>query len=73
MQSRELSKNLTGSAFYSVRRLHGIRRADFCRWSGVGYHTVYEWEKKQDHPPLYGVRLLEYFIRLKKEAEDVAS
>lgn len=46
----------------AIREKTGMNRKDFCRFFGIPYRTVTDWELGTRHAPEYILRLLEYYI-----------
>ena len=48
----------------SLRESTGMTRKEFCEYFQIPYRTVTEWERDNRHAPEYGLRLLEFYIRM---------
>ncbi len=49
-----------------LRERTGLNRREFCEYFNIPYRTVTDWERGERHAPDYVVRLLEYYVRMKK-------
>lgn len=54
------------STIKSLRESTGMNRKEFCEFFRIPYRTVTEWERDVRHAPDYVIRLLSYYIRMKK-------
>lgn len=45
-----------------LREMTGMNRKEFCKYFGIPYRTVTEWELDNRHAPSYVLHLLEYYI-----------
>ena len=57
-----MENNDLGTKIKKLRKITGMNRKDFCKYFGIPYQTVTDWERNQRHSPDYFVRLLSYFI-----------
>lgn len=49
-----------------LRESTGLNRREFCEYLNIPYRTVTDWERGERHAPDYVVRLLSYYIKMKK-------
>ena len=59
-----------GQKIKDLRESTGMNRREFCEYFNIPYRTVTEWERDNRHAPEYVIRLLEYYIRMEKLAQE---
>lgn len=50
----------------ALRESTGMNRKEFCKYFGIPYRTVTEWERGNRKMPDYVLRLMEYQIKMEK-------
>lgn len=61
------------SKMRELRKSTGMNRKEFCKFFGIPYRTVTDWELDKRHAPEYVLHLLEYYIQhenIHKETEE---
>ena len=55
----------------AIRDYAGMDRIVFCKWLGIPYRTLQEWELGGRVMPEYVLRLIAYKVRMEKHAGNI--
>ena len=64
----ELMENETAFKMRVIRYQTGLNRKHFCKWIGIPYRTVQEWELGGRTMPDYVLNLIAYKVHVEKSA-----